>query len=229
MGRSSSAEGSGRALALAFGCADWVHTRWRCGVGALCVSAGAHAHAGQAGAGAGSGAGVGTTTAATGGTTSTGAGGGAAATRAASAAAFARSTWARRSISCCACWARAVSITRWRAARSSAERPSFGVAGRCPWGGAGRGGSNTRRSALDGAARLPPPAPCGRERLVSTTTVLVRPWLKLCFTVPELTDPPARGFRVRGWRPPGGALRSLLFSSLIRSLYSPTRRSRPFT
>ncbi len=56
-----------------------------------------------------------------------------------------------------------------------------------------------------------------RARLVSTTTVFVRPWLKLCFTVPALTDPPVRGFRVRGLRP-------LLFSSLIRSLYSPTGR-----
>ena len=59
---------------------------------------------------------------------------------------------------------------------------------------------------------MPPAGACGRARLVSTTTVFVRPWLKLCFTVPELTDPPVRGFRVRGLRP-------LLLSSLIRSLY----------
>jgi hypothetical protein len=57
--------------------------------------------------------------------------------------------------------------------------------------------------------------------LVSTTTVFVRPWLKLCFTVPELTEPPERGFRVRGLRP-------LLFSSLIRSLYSSTGGPGPY-
>ncbi len=34
-----------------------------------------------------------------------------------------------------------------------------------------------------------PAALCGRTRLVSTTTVLVRPWLKLCFTAPALTEP----------------------------------------
>jgi hypothetical protein len=37
-----------------------------------------------------------------------------------------------------------------------------------------------------------------RGRLVSTTTVFVRPWLKLCLTVPVLTEPPVRGFSVRG-------------------------------
>ena len=57
-----------------------------------------------------------------------------------------------------------------------------------------------------------------RGRLVSTTTVLERPWLKLCFTVPALTDPAPRGLRVRGWRPPGAEGRPLLFSSLMRSL-----------
>jgi hypothetical protein len=59
--------------------------------------------------------------------------------------------------------------------------------------------------------------------LVSTTTVVERPWLKLCFTVPALTDPAPRGFRVRGWRPPGAEDRPLLFSSLMRSLYSAGR------
>jgi hypothetical protein len=49
---------------------------------------------------------------------------------------------------------------------------------------------------------------------------LERPWLKLCFTVPALTDPAPRGFRVRGWRPPEAGVRPLLFSSLMRSLYS---------
>src|SRR6185437_10272075 len=104
----------------------------------------------------------------------------------------------------------ASSIARWRAARSSAERPSLGApAGRGAAGGAGRG-SNRRFSADEGAARLPPPGMWVRARLVSTTTVLERPWLKLCFTVPALTDPAPRGFRVRGGRPPGGGLRPLL-------------------
>ena len=44
-----------------------------------------------------------------------------------------------------------------------------------------------------------------RGRLVSTTTVLERPWLKLCFTVPVLTEPPVRGFSVRGARAPAGS------------------------
>jgi len=67
------------------------------------------------------------------------------------------------------------------------------------------------RGAADGATG----APSTRRRLVSTTTVLDRPWLKLCFTVPELTAP-VRGFRVSGARPPGRF--SLSFASLIRSL-----------
>ena len=53
------------------------------------------------------------------------------------------------------------------------------------------------------AGRLPPGAPGGGvpiRRLVSTTTVLDRPWLKLCFTVPEATLPPMRGFSVNGAR-----------------------------
>jgi hypothetical protein len=60
--------------------------------------------------------------------------------------------------------------------------------------------------------------------LVSTTTVLERPWLKLCLTMPELTAPGERGFRVRGARVPEGAdpLSEeglvLSFSSVMRSL-----------
>ena len=60
--------------------------------------------------------------------------------------------------------------------------------------------------------------------MVSTTTVLERPWLKLCFTVPALTDAAPRGFRVRGARPPGTLDRPLLFSSLMRSLYKAAGR-----
>ena len=65
--------------------------------------------------------------------------------------------------------------------------------------------------------------------MVSTTTVLVRPWLKLWRTVPVETDPTARGFRLSGARGPVaegvpvgavGCWPSLVlsFSSLIRSL-----------
>jgi hypothetical protein len=42
---------------------------------------------------------------------------------------------------------------------------------------------------------------------------LERPWLKLCFTVPALTEPAPRGFKVRGGRPPG--VRPLSLSSLM--------------
>src|SRR5205085_716528 len=85
--------------------------------------------------------------------------------------------------------------------RALQARAAADAAGRWP---CGCGGVNTRFSAEDGAARLPWGVLCGRARLVSTTTVLDRPWLKLCFTVPALTEPPPmRGFRVRGARPPG--------------------------
>jgi len=66
--------------------------------------------------------------------------------------------------------------------------------------------------------------------LVSTTTVLVRPWLKLWRTVPVETDPAWRGFRLSGARGPvvegipvgacGAPSLVLSFSSVIRSLYS---------
>jgi hypothetical protein len=72
--------------------------------------------------------------------------------------------------------------------------------------------------------------------LVSTTTVLVRPWLKLWRTVPVETDPTARGFRLSGALGPVvdgvpvgavGCWPSLVlsFSSLIRSLYSWAEKS----
>src|SRR5258708_38902035 len=121
-------------------------------------------------------------------------------------------------------------MARWRAARSSADRPEVSwlepEAGRGAAGGAGRG-SNRRFSADEGAARLPPPGTWVRARLVSTTTVLERPWLKLCFTVPALTDPAPRGLRVRGWRPPGAGGRPVLFPSLMRSLYTSARGPGP--
>src|SRR5438105_1905632 len=104
-------------------------------------------------------------------------------------------------------------MARWRAARSSALRPEESCAGapagRAGGGAAGRG-SKIRFSADDGAARLPPAGMWVRDRLVSTTTILERPWLKLCFTVPALTEPAPRGFRVSGARPPGVVLRPLL-------------------
>lgn len=68
----------------------------------------------------------------------------------------------------------------------------------------------------DGRAGAPPGAPAGGvpiRRLVSTTTVFDRPWLKLCFTVPVETLPPTRGFSVRGVRP--SRFWSLVLSSLV--------------
>src|SRR5207253_11341281 len=99
--------------------------------------------------------------------------------------------------------------------------------GRACDGACGGRVSSTRFSADEGAARLLAAGAWVRGRLVSTTTVLERPWLKLCFTVPALTEPAPRGFRVRGWRPPGAELRPLLFSSLMRSLYLAAGRSQP--
>jgi hypothetical protein len=59
--------------------------------------------------------------------------------------------------------------------------------------------------------------------LVSTTTVLERPWLKLCFTVPVLTEEPVRGFSVRG-----ALVGRFSFSSVMRSLdYTPWPQIRP--
>src|SRR5580658_7327015 len=64
-----------------------------------------------------------------------------------------------------------------------------------------------------------------RGRLVSTTTVFDRPWLKLCLTVPVLTEEPVRGFSVRGALPG-----RFSFSSVMRSLdytLQPVARPKP--
>ena len=58
--------------------------------------------------------------------------------------------------------------------------------------------------------------------------------LAMDFQIPKITheeidadhgvfviEPLDRGFRLRGWRPPEAGDRPLLFSSLMRSLYSP--------
>src|SRR3569832_1036739 len=117
-------------------------------------------------------------------------------------------------------------MARRRASISSAERPPAGWASRgadaCGAGASGRGrGFRSKAGCFSAGA----PGVSVRRRLVSTTTVLDRPWLKLCRTVPVFTDPATRGFRVRGARPapegaPPAGLPSLSFASLIRSLYS---------
>jgi len=57
-----------------------------------------------------------------------------------------------------------------------------------------------------------------------TTTVLDRPWLKLCFTVPALTAP-LRGFKVSGVRPPAGShCRSRRSFARFNSLSAQKRR-----
>jgi len=89
-----------------------------------------------------------------------------------------------------------------------------GAAGRSAAGGATTG----RFSAAEGAARFCAPGPPTRDLLVSTTTVLERPWLKLCFTTPALTEP-GRGFSVRGGLPP----RPFSLSSLMRSFNQPAK------
>ena len=92
---------------------------------------------------------------------------------------------------------------------------SVAITGGAPAGRCGAGPRTSkpwRFSAAEGPARLPPGV-WVRARLVSTTTVLERPWLKLCFTTPALTDP-VRGFRLRGGMP--GLQLSL--SSVMRSL-----------
>src|SRR5690606_18204813 len=142
----------------------------------------------------------------------------------------ARSSAAARARS--ACWRVASSMARRRASCSEADSPpaSREVA-------AGRGAAGASRFGLATSK------PCGRwwhgpaptRRLVSTTTVLVRPWLKLWRTVPVETDPACRGFRLSGARgpvwdgvPAGVCWPSLVlsFSSVIRSLYSGWREIR---
>src|SRR3954451_634899 len=66
-------------------------------------------------------------------------------------------------------------------------------------------------AAFSGAGAVPPAGDCGatRARFFSTTTALLRPWLKLCFTV-EVSV-----FFSDSVLPAGRALRAESFVSLI--------------
>jgi hypothetical protein len=126
-----------------------------------------------------------------------------------------------------ACWRANSAATFWRRWRSSSERACASAGwedGPERLEGAGPRTSNAGRfSTPDGAARFTGPGPPTRGRLVSTTTVLERPWLKLCFTVPVLTEEPTRGFSVRG-----ALVGRFSFSSVMRSLdYTPWPQIRP--
>ena len=156
------------------------------------------------------------------------AGGGAAAARGGGLGAARASSAAARS----AAWRslRRASIARWRAARSSAERPSVGRAG-----GARRGGAAARarlEQALLGGRRAR--RGCRPRRHVRCARAWSRPprsWTAVAEALLHRAgaDRSARaGLQGQGRASAGAAVRPLLFSSLMRSLYSTAGRgSRP--
>src|SRR5690606_15469649 len=90
----------------------------------------------------------------------------------------------------------------------------------CGGGGGGGGGAATGSGA---GAGVSPGLPITRRRLTSTTTLLVRPWLKVCLTSPASSE----RLMPSGLRSRGVSLLSLIgFVSSFKSIHSPRALTR---